>query len=1122
MRSARRLAVAGEGAILAAGLLATLAPLGHASASHARASRAPSRVAVYATRMALARLMAARSARERALRPAEPVTGVITGFVNGIGLRPFAGACVTATGPAAATPGGSGKSSPRASTAAERSRTAASRRDGRYLLADLRPGRYTLRIGGCPGDGMPASRAPMSVFWPDPPTAVTVLAGQVRTLPSATAWIGQYGLKSDRPGPSRASAARTGTGSISGRVTGDGRPLAHICAVALRPPLGFQKGPAPHATTSKTGEYRIPGLRPGRYLVLFRTGIRSCPDDANWLPQWYPYLNSAYPPDQAANVPVRAGKDTGHIDGRLKLGGEISGIVRTKTGKPVRGICVTFYTFFVVNGIYEVNVAAVSGEAGHYALHSLFPGSYQVLFSIGCGGRGDYAPQWWRDQTSPFRANSIKVRGREIVRGIDAALGPGAAVTGVVRARTAAAQPLAGVCVTAGNNQGNDLSSATTAKNGRYRLDGLVPGRTQITFDPTCSGFVSANYLSAQRTVTVRAGRTPSGVDAFLRPAAGISGVVRDFAGKPVDACVSVSDRDADYAFTNANGRYSITGVAPGRYAVGFEDCANSGSLAPQWYDNRPDSGSADLVTFTAGKIDRNINATLHPGGTLAGFLTTTSGRPISGECVAALSQDGSLAESGAAGDNTMSADNGRYVIGDLAPGLYQVAFNCGLGRYASEWFRSQPDATTAEYVAIDPRVTTTVNEKLDRAGIIKGKVTDKAGRPIPDICVNVASARNGQLIPPIDSGAITDHGRYQVGQLAPGRYLVQFTDCDADVYGTQWYRGRNGESFATPVTVRPGRATTGINGVLTAGGTISGRVTGPEGKPAFNTCVFAYDPASMSFEGLAFTGSNGQYTVTGLSSGRYHLSFSNCGSQNLASITLPAAVRVVAPHAVTGVNVKLAAGATITGAVTGSSANPGPLAQACVMAVPANPDGSFPVTTTNASGRYVVSGLAAGTYHVYLADPLCDSGFGLPGLAPQWYRDQPDQPGSNPVTVSAGRTTNLVSATLQPFGGIQGRVTASPGAGVFGECVTAVPFRATADPLSGLVLAPDIAITQSSGHYRLLDLAPGQYKVKFSTGCGATGFATQWWHDATSASSARVITVRYATISGINATLRR
>jgi hypothetical protein len=323
---------------------------------------------------------------------------------------------------------------------------------------------------------------------------------------------------------------------------------------------------------------------------------------------------------------------------------------------------------------------------------------------------------------------------------------------------------------------------------------------------------------------------------------------------------------------------------------------------------------------------------------------------------------------------------------------------------------------------------------------------------------------------------------------------------------------------------VRAGQATTGINAVLTIGGTISGTVTGPSGKPAGGTCVQAYDEASQSF-GFTSTNKAGRYTLDGLRNGRYSVSFSACFPQspNLGSVTLPRLVRVVAPHPITGVNIKLAAGGSIAGSVTGRSGVPGPQNQACVLAVPTNPAGSYPLVWTDASGHYLMSGLAAGTYQVNLGDPVCDFyDFGVPDLAAQWYDDQPGQPTATLVTVSAGRTTHGISATLQPFGGIEGTVTTQAHADVAGECVTAVPFHATVDPVSGLAPVPDVAITMPTGRYRLLDLTPGQYKIEFSTGCGDTGFATQGWDNATSAASAKVITVGKVTIGGIDATLPR
>lgn len=1088
----RRAGFAVVAACFAAGLVAGLAP-----ASPAAAAR-PSPDNPNITGNGVARLAA-----EAAIRGT--TTGALTGVVRGITGAPVGRACITATGPAGR-------------------RTVMSSPDGRYVVPNLRPGGYTVRIDGCRSRSAFTGGPPASYAWPGLPPVVTVLPGRIRTLTPARMWqagaFGPDGGQSEAQPASAAARTATRTGSISGRVTGHGHPLRDICAFAFNLSTGLNKPPA-RATTSRRGTYVIHSLRSGRYLVLFHTGERSCPSEANWLPQWYPFVNSPFATGKANFVRVRAGKDTGHIDGRLKLGGEIAGIVQTSAGRPVKGICVSFYSQFSVNFLNSVTVAAASSRTGHYALRGLFPGKYQVQFMIGCGSKGNYAAQWWRDKPSPARATSVRITGRRIVADVDAALVRGAAITGTVRARTASAKPLRGICVGAYDNQGN-YADGETAKNGTYRIEGLDTGRYQVSFDPTCNGTVSAAYLPAQRTVSVRTGQTWAGVDASLRPAAGISGVVRDSAGKPVDSvCVTIDDQNNDYAFTNPNGTYSIGGVVPGKYAVYFEtDCGSPGSLASQWYDNEPDSDSASPLTFTGGKIDRNIDVTLRPGGTLAGVLTTAAGQPVqSGDCIGlASSQNIAGLDQFSGGGSTIHG--GRYRFADLTPGEYQVSFDCNTGRYANQWFNSQPDSTTAEFLAINPGVTTRLNQKLSLAGGIAGTVTTKAGRPIANICINVANARNKQSISQVNGGAVTDHhGRYLVGPLAPGRYLVQFTACLYGDYGSRWYHGQYREASAIPVIVRAGQRTSRINAALTIGGAISGTVTGPAGRPANGTCVEAYDQASQSY-GIGGTSKVGHYTIQGLSNGRYSMYFYACDSQspNLSSVTLGKQVRVVAPHNNTGVNIELAAGGSITGRVTGPS---GPQNQACVLAVPTNPADIYGIGWTDASGDYRLSGLAAGTYRVDLGDPNCDVyDFGVPALAAQWYDNQAGASTADLVTVAPGDVSGAVSGTLEPFGGIEGTVTNQGHAGVAGECVTAVPFHAAADPFSGLAPGPDVAITTPSGRYRLLDLPPGKYKIEFSTGCGDTGFVTQWWESATSAGSAKVITIGNVELGGIDATL--
>ncbi|HEY2640559.1 MAG TPA: carboxypeptidase-like regulatory domain-containing protein, partial [Streptosporangiaceae bacterium] len=130
---------------------------------------------------------------------------------------------------------------------------------------------------------------------------------------------------------------------------------------------------------------------------------------------------------------------------------------------------------------------------------------------------------------------------------------------------------------------------------------------------------------------------------------------------------------------------------------------------------------------------------------------------------------------------------------------------------------------------------------------------------------------------------------------------------------------------------------------------------------------------------------------------------------------------------------------------------------------------------------------------------------------APQWYNDKPTQATADNVTITLGHTTTGIDAALQTDGAITGTVLGPSSTPLSGICVTAMPLAAGFTPV--------VAISGTSGGFTLTEMLPGQYKVEFSSGCGVTGYRTQWWADASSAQAATVITVSAATTaSQINA----
>ena len=78
---------------------------------------------------------------------------------------------------------------------------------------------------------------------------------------------------------------------------------------------------------------------------------------------------------------------------------------------------------------------------------------------------------------------------------------------------------------------------------------------------------------------------------------------------------------------------------------------------------------------------------------------------------------------------------------------------------------------------------------------------------------------------------------------LAAGKYGLEFTPCQSLTLATQWYRQATETAGLTPVVVRDGHVTAGINEKMVTGQSISGRITtAGSHRPVAGACVFATD----------------------------------------------------------------------------------------------------------------------------------------------------------------------------------------------------------------------------------------------------------------------------------------
>ncbi len=995
-------------------------------------------------------------------------TSVITGNVAGFDGQPVAGACVTAVGPAGST-------------------TVAAAPDGSFRLAGLAAGSYALEYRDCAAPGQYLTR------WSGGATAQSTAAryqvgtGQVRQVPVMTlkptnpaAAIAAYQSSFERTLAANSrtltAAAAAKTGEITGTVTGKGKPLSGICMLVLPVNQVREYG----AKTGKTGAYTVRNVAPGSYHVIFAPFFQ-CQSRGNWLEQIYKNDNN---PSVLFNgggtvVKVRAGHKITGIDGNLRLGGEISGTVTSKSGATQSGICVNAEGKIGHNQ-YQFSGAKTSAKGG-YQLHALFPGKYTLQFSIGCGSRGNFAPA---------SHSAVKVGLAQDLT-VNEVLPTGASISGKVTVGSSSGTALKGICVSAFRTRGPGYGFTSTNVNGDYRVIGLTGGRYHMYFSPGCRN--NGNYVSTSLIAQTTAGKPTTHFNAVLQVGGIISGAVTDTHGNPVaDMCIELSatgNYTANVPYrTGTGGTYVIDQLSAGTYQVGFvSGCGNSSSYAPNWYDNQSSENTATQITIATGATF-TANAMLQPGATITGKVTDASGHGVSKICVDAVTP--SEAEFFPPFNEATQTHNGSYTISGLEPGQYIINFACPFGRqrYAGQWYPDAPDAASAEAVSA-PAGLTTIDAVLEPQSSISGRVTNRAGRPLSGVCVSAVNTKG--TVPALRGSDVValrevglglqsetgGHGTYRIVGLAAGRYHVSFSPCfgGPQQYAEQWYRSQASALTATAVTVRTGKQTSGINGRLVLGGTLSGRVTAA-GKPLKGICAEAVDSAK-DYVRSAATSKAGVYTMLGVSNGAYEVEFSPCGSQNF--ITVNAHVTIRAPRLAT-LDATMHPGGSIAGIVTAGSSSGPPVSASCVEVYAA--DSAQPVSFgyTGLNGSYLATGLATGSYQVYFGDPQClypASGL-APGLAPQWYNGQSTQAGAQTVSVTVGATTGSINAALQPDGEITGTVSAgSPATALSGACVTAFPVAVRPTGRCPWSRSAERAAT------RWPACLPGQYKVQILSG---------------------------------------
>ena len=552
-----------------------------------------------------------------------------------------------------------------------------------------------------------------------------VVAIMALTLGSGIAALAQQ-TRDRSPVP----APRIGTAVISGVVVTDDeskRPVRRATLVVAED-AGGHSGRT--TVTNDRGEFMVPDLPSGRYLVTAAKGA---------------YLAAAYgatrprPGTVRTGTPivVAEGQHVSNLEVRMMRGGVITGVIRDSRGRPARGVAwmVAHYARSPQTGERVlVRVEGAAGVAatdsrGVYRIYGLPPGEY-VVGALPSG-----------------------------IPTTDLLL-----TTDVERARATTGSP---------------LGSQPPAPPSRPRV-----GFARVYYPGT-------TVPSEASPVRVGAGEERAGIDFTLQfvTNARVEGTLLGVNGAPVSGSTVILHSDAKpaglgvgdlSARTDALGQFSVRGVPPGSYTI-------AAATSMEMWGATPVVVQGDDV-----RVNIQLRSTTVVSGTVAVEDGATVAPDLSRVRVRFLAESRAAPLSNAAGLFAVGAD-GRFKA-NLIPGRYRVLVAMPGSTGGAAWILKSAMVAKQDVVDVPfevregANVSDAVLTLTSRASELSGRMIDAGARAAAEFFVIVFpadpalwgwQARRIQQTRPAQDGA------FAFRSLPPGEYLVAaVTDVDQD----EWF----------------------------------------------------------------------------------------------------------------------------------------------------------------------------------------------------------------------------------------------------------------------------------------------------------------------------------------------